>query len=176
MRLKVKTTISDKMGPVPLSCNAVETSVRKIPPKSQFLCNLGPLAAQFAHLMSCLQNAYYVSQKLGEPVRLRMGTTERPNTHQQEGNWGLLAVESTSGRRRRRRREKEEEGPLTQMEGDTFGVAGDGRWWEERRADGKEKKITCNVFIMDARLPTCAGAVGGGRGRIPKVVVGNNVF
>lgn len=73
--------------------------------------------------------------------------------------------------------EVEEEGPLTQIEGDTFRVAGDGRWWKERRADGGRKKneIARNVFIIDARLASCAGAISGGRGGIPKAV-GNIAF
>lgn len=47
--------------------------------------------------------------------------------------------------------QEEEEGPLTQMEGDTFGVAGDGRWWKERRADGKKKKKLLATCLSSTR-------------------------
>lgn len=67
----------------------------------------------------------------------------------------------------------EEEGRFTQIEGDTFRVAGNGRWWKERRADGRKKEVTRNVFIIDARLVSCAGAISGVRGGIPMKAVGN---
>lgn len=76
-------------------------------------------------------------------------------------------MERRSGSRSRIREEEEEEeeGPLTQIEGDTFRVAGDGRWWKERRADGKKKKTkslaTCLSSMQGSRRALERSAVGG---------------
>lgn len=70
---------------------------------------------------------------------------------------------------------EEEEAPLTQMEGDTFGVASDGRWWKERRADGKKKR-NCSQRVYHRR-GACVGrwsvrwgwcGLGGGVGGFPR--------
>lgn len=58
--------------------------------------------------------------------------------------------------------QEEEEGPLTQIEGDTFGVAGDGRWWKERRADGKKKR-NCSQRVYHRR-GACVGRLSVGLG------------
>lgn len=55
-------------------------------------------------------------------------------------------------------------GPLTQIEGDTFRVAGDGRWWKERRADGgggTKSLATCLSLMQDSRRALQRSAVGG---------------
>lgn len=53
---------------------------------------------------------------------------------------GIYAAERSNKRRRRR---------FFTNRADTFRVAGDGRWWKERKADGK---ITSNMFIIDEKL------------------------
>lgn len=71
-----------------------------------------------------------------------------------EEKWEEEGKEMKEEQEEEAEQEEEEEGPLTQIEGYTFGVAGDGRWWKERRADGKKRNCSQRVYH---RRGACVG-------------------